>query len=335
VHWDPREIPQADQFEAFHETIAPVFTTSPLVDVAHFSSMATDYLCGDLIVSRVGYDGQTIDRGPAHVSGAQTDTLAIQCYGDGFLRGVVGERDLDLHAGVVSLVDLSVPFRGWSETSDVTWVGIPRDRLEVAAELGPDDPVRSWRLDTPTGQALAGVVHDLWERLGEAPAGDGGAIADALVDDVNGLVRPDAVREDRPGERALGLEVRRHIEANLDDLDLGVPVLRDRFHCSRATLYRLFEADGGVLAHIRDRRLRRCFAELTVASGRRRTVAEVAVRWGYDSPSHFNRIFKRRFGVAPSAVRPAPWQPAALGTADDADVARFHSWVAGPRQGPR
>ena len=74
------------------------------------------------------------------------------------------------------------------------------------------------------------------------------------------------------------------------------------FFCSCATLYRLFEGDGGVAKYIRDARLRACMHDLALPSTNRKHIALIATRWGFENPSHFNRLFKHSFGIVPSAV---------------------------------
>ena len=53
-------------------------------------------------------------------------------------------------------------------------------------------------------------------------------------------------------------------------------------------------------AYVRRRRLERCYADLV--SGRAGSVAEIAVRWGFRSSSHFSRVFRRCYGAAPREV---------------------------------
>jgi AraC-like DNA-binding protein len=79
-----------------------------------------------------------------------------------------------------------------------------------------------------------------------------------------------------------------------------VPELLIRlFHISRATLYRLFEDEGGVAAYILSRRLDRCRAILGASTGRDPSISELAFNHGFVSVAHFSRAFRRRFGIAP------------------------------------
>jgi AraC-like DNA-binding protein len=57
-----------------------------------------------------------------------------------------------------------------------------------------------------------------------------------------------------------------------------------------------------VAAFVREQRLLRCFDELSRPTKLTRLVSEIATRWGFDNPSHFNRLFNAQFGINPSDV---------------------------------
>ncbi|MFF3147826.1 helix-turn-helix domain-containing protein [Streptomyces sp. NPDC057927] len=50
----------------------------------------------------------------------------------------------------------------------------------------------------------------------------------------------------------------------------------------------------------RRRRLDACRRELGRSANRRPSVAAVAQRWGFSSPSHFSRTFRDAYGMSPS-----------------------------------
>ncbi len=50
-------------------------------------------------------------------------------------------------------------------------------------------------------------------------------------------------------------------------------------------------------------RLDQCRRELEEAAPPGRTITEVAFSWGFNSSSHFSRLFKKRFGAPPSRTR--------------------------------
>ena len=102
----------------------------------------------------------------------------------------------------------------------------------------------------------------------------------------------------RPDKRSLAEQV---IEERLGSAMLTVANLCRWTGMSRSSLYRLFDADGGVQAYIRDQRLARVAAELRlVTTGR---VADIAERWGFCDAAYLARVFREVHGMTPSAYR--------------------------------
>ena len=92
------------------------------------------------------------------------------------------------------------------------------------------------------------------------------------------------------------------IDENLLSADLSIESLVSNLGVSRSTLFRAFAATGGVLLHIRSARLERARLALIARSGHRPTVGEIAHMHGFVSESHFNRAFKKQFGIAPGSI---------------------------------
>ena len=92
--------------------------------------------------------------------------------------------------------------------------------------------------------------------------------------------------------------------AALDDPDLSPAQIAAKVGISVRTLHRIFQASGETFwTWIRDRRLERCHAELTAPTASKRTITEVAFRWGFNELSTFDRNFRKRYGASPRQVR--------------------------------
>lgn len=92
--------------------------------------------------------------------------------------------------------------------------------------------------------------------------------------------------------------------ASLDDPELAPAKVAAEAGVSVRTLHRAFHASGETFwSWIRDRRLERCHAELTTPALSRRSITEVAFRWGFNELSTFDRNFRRRYGTSPRSVR--------------------------------
>lgn len=95
-------------------------------------------------------------------------------------------------------------------------------------------------------------------------------------------------------------QVRRHVEANLHDPDLSPDSVLKSLHLSRASVYRLFEHEGGLAAYIRSRRLRMAADELVRFP--HMEVQDIASGLGFNSASSFTRAFRRAFDIAPGEL---------------------------------
>jgi AraC-like DNA-binding protein len=95
-------------------------------------------------------------------------------------------------------------------------------------------------------------------------------------------------------------QVRRHVEANLHDPDLSPESVLASLHLSRASVYRLFEHEGGLAAYIRSRRLRTAADELVRFPEMK--VQDIASGLGFNSASSFTRAFRRAFDIAPQEL---------------------------------
>lgn len=92
-------------------------------------------------------------------------------------------------------------------------------------------------------------------------------------------------------------KVQRHVEMHLRDPNLSPESVLASLHFSRASVYRLFEHEGGLAAYIRNRRLRMAADELVRLP--HRGIQDVASGLGFNDASSFTRAFRRAFDIAP------------------------------------
>ncbi len=102
-------------------------------------------------------------------------------------------------------------------------------------------------------------------------------------------------------QAAMRAQVQRYIEANLYRQELSPESILQAFAIARPTLYRMFEAEGGLGTYIRNCRLRAAAHELVELA--HLSVMEVGYGLGFNSASDFTRAFRRAYGVAPRDFR--------------------------------
>lgn len=105
--------------------------------------------------------------------------------------------------------------------------------------------------------------------------------------------------------------IRQFIEQNLDSPGLNTALILKTFGVSRAGLYRMFDAYGGVRSYISERRIIRAALDLARAANERGQVSRTADRWGFSSDANFVRAMNARFGATPGALFHSPILPAA------------------------
>ena len=117
---------------------------------------------------------------------------------------------------------------------------------------------------------------------------------------VNGVLDPHARRLHDDARLAT---MKCYLRQRLADPTLSGADLQQHFHYSRATVYRLFEPDGGVTHFIRDERLRRCH-DAPRASGRGRPHHRRCRGrpMGIGDHAQFGRAFRNRYGRPPRDV---------------------------------
>ncbi len=70
---------------------------------------------------------------------------------------------------------------------------------------------------------------------------------------------------------------------------------------SRASLFRMFEPLGGIARLIREERLRAALRQLSGDA----PIGDIAIASGFNSATHFTRVFKQTYGVTPRDARQA------------------------------
>lgn len=96
--------------------------------------------------------------------------------------------------------------------------------------------------------------------------------------------------------------MRSYILDNLKNPEVGTSRLQAEFNASRATVYRAFERDGGVINFVRSERLKAIDRDLRLVTPRYGRVRQIAETYGFTDQGAFTKAFKRFHGVRPSEI---------------------------------
>ena len=88
------------------------------------------------------------------------------------------------------------------------------------------------------------------------------------------------------------------------DPEFSVGVLAKRQNVSARYLQRLIEITGrSFIERVTELRLQRAFDLLNAPDSDKRRIAEIALQAGFSDLSHFNRLFRAKFGETPRAMK--------------------------------
>jgi AraC-like DNA-binding protein len=114
---------------------------------------------------------------------------------------------------------------------------------------------------------------------------------------------PETIRESM--RDTFSARVKYYIEQNVRDHRFSIDAIAKHMKCTKRHVHKMFSSEAVTLAeYIMIRRLELAKADIAaVAPRRRRTITEIAYSCGFNSTSHFSRVFRERFGVTPTDLR--------------------------------
>jgi AraC-like DNA-binding protein len=297
-------LPAAERHEAWTHrdwpSLAPVYRTEPLEP---FDAQSSSLRLGDVSVHYSKITGQRWTRDREMMRSFDSDALTVAITLSGAARGEFGGKAFRSGPGSVHFCDLSMPSDHESTGSRTLLLGVSRK----AAEHGGLDVRRLHGRVLNSGSAalIAPYLLGLRRAAPGMPVEEGARLGKVVVD-LLGVIAAAAGGSTGPDPRGrqnvTALAARREIQASLGAPSLNVASLCRRLAISRSTLHRLFEAEGGVQAYIRERRLEAARAALADADNSEAIYA-IAERLGFSDAAHLSRLFRERFGTSPRDFR--------------------------------
>ena len=258
----------------------------------------TTYNFGSVLLGSVSAPAQRLERNARMIAQQGIDHILLQFYTVGQSRVANGRRAAAVKPWQLVVFDMAQPVVTEAEAVCATNIMLPRALL---SEHGTTiEGLHGQSLDyggTPVRRLFHTFLSGLAACAGGLNAHEAHHLSRSVAHLCGACFQPEEGAA-RASDQLTSIAIRRFIEAELGSEALDAQAILARFGLSRSTLYRLFEAEGGVAASIRERRLLRAMRLLTAPGGKPR-VSSVAYATGFSSESAFSRAFGRRFGVLP------------------------------------
>lgn len=303
--FDTSVLPRAQQFSAWREAVGVIFDTQNTeARDTGFETSVSGYLFGDVVLGSIQTGAQRYDRSNAKIGRDGHDQYVLQFYLGGHCRARDGGPESCTQPGDMFIVDAAQPLATETTRSEFLNLAVPRRLLAPLLHAPDQQSMRVLRGADPTVALLREHLGALYRHASQMTLAHAQAVMPATLQLAASALNASVGPESLPAvQQCLFVSICRHVERRLTDPQLSVEEVAHAFGMSRATLYRLFEQEGGFATYVRERRLRRCREMLADPARRTLSIADIAAAHGFSDAANFTRAFRRSIGLSPRAVR--------------------------------
>jgi AraC-like DNA-binding protein len=240
-------------------------------------------------------------RGPA-LAARDANQLLIVLQIEGSVDTDSAGRCVRREAGDVAISDYARPFHSVATDYAILIVHLARESVPAALlALEPHGLV------FPRGSGAARLIGTAMQELYAQADHLTVSEAEAAIEGIAALTTAFA-RARLAGDEADHVKSRRKsamdfIDAHLGNAQLGPDEIAQAANLSRASLYRLLAAEGGIRTVLVKRRLDQALQLMLTDNADERSLADIAKRCGFGGMSQFSRAFRTRFGAPPRQYR--------------------------------
>jgi AraC-like DNA-binding protein len=298
------------KLEYWNDTICDTFTpnVSDPIDPRNFIGHVTRTKVGEFRVAEVYSDPQHVWHSRAQVARSRTAMFFLHMQLEGESMNRQDGREAHLLPGDFTLCDTTRPYEILFDQPNRMFVlGIPdsvmRRHLACPESLVAIPMSGEVGLSGLLSQFLRGFWRQCHEDIDPIVAPRlTRAILDLTASAYTAV--PNAPSDRSSLATAHRIRIVNYIEAHLGDPDLTPMKVAQACKMTPRYLHHLFSQESETVArYILRRRLEECSRALALPAQRGRTVTAIAFDFGFNSPTHFGRVFRARYGVTPRDYR--------------------------------
>ena len=295
---------------------APFCSIAPIgPDADGYEYTATSWLVDTIVFSETNQQGMASQRNAWQVD-ETGDQICLYRLIEGQSIGHVSDQPFEQKSGETLLIDYSNTMDVIQSACRVEAAYIPYESLNYDPEFGRAltklDP------ESAIGRLIDAELTHMFNHLRQGNTSLPSSSIQRFLGCVSFALSPHLSLSDvrSQSQQALHRAILAYVEANLQSATLSVDSILANFGTSRASLYRMFDDEGGVRNYITRRRLLRALIEIAQNPKRRGQIHAAAERWGFSSDANFNRTVRRHFGMSPGTLFSQPFQhqPLSVGT---------------------
>lgn len=321
THFTTATLPPEVRSEAWRSVIGGIYDVCPdaRAEDVTLEGALSSHVLDSLLVGTTAFNAQRYDRDHRLIRATDLEQYLVQFFLTGDFVAHVDDREVRVRPGDACILDLGRTVSAIAAPGETCSIVVPRAQLDkqlgVARNRSGLLHGHVLRQEDARTRLLRAHLVSLNGELPHLTMDDAPVLAEVTLSMLAAAL--DGRSQHLTGRRAtldtehLRDQVLAFIEAHLRSSELDAGMLQREFGLSRASLYRLLAADGGVATLIRRRRLDGAYRELRHErlAQSRRTIVDIALAWGFTSEDQFTRSFKARFAMTPGETRRAELPP--------------------------
>lgn len=288
------------------ESFSPL--VSDPVDIDNFNGSIARTTIGDLSLAEVYSEAQTVRHSRAHVARTRNSLFFLHLQMDGESINRQDGREALLKAGDFTLCDSTrhyeIVFPG---ANRMLVLGIPDAELRRHIACPESLVAIPMQAGSGVGRLLSRFLRNYWAECREQLEETAAQRATVAILDLLGAAYADIPRAHSDCSSlatAHRIRIINFIGAHLHDPDLTPTRIAQACRMTPRYLHHLFsDQEETVARYILRRRLDACSRALVSGAQRGRTITAIAFDYGFNSPTHFGRVFRAKFNVTPLEFR--------------------------------
>ena len=286
-------------WQAFRATLAHLYTVSlpAAAEEARFTLSTRSYATPQGVLMRCQGTAFIMTRSPAPITHG-ADQLLILLQTKGSVDTDDGGRRSRREAGDVAIVDYARPLHSVATDYGNLMIVLARENVPAALlALEPHGLV--FPREGGAARLIGAALREFYAQADHLTVSEAEAAIEGIVALTTACARAKLAGDEADHVKSKRKAALDYIDAHLGSPRLGPDGIADAAHLSRASLYRLFAAEGGIRAVLLKRRLDQAVRLMLADEKDEYSLKEIVKCCGLGGTSQFSRAFRARFGVPP------------------------------------
>ena len=272
-----------------------------------FNGRVTRAPLGEASCTEVSSDQQRVYRTRSRIARSHEDFFLI-ALGKHGVGGVAQDgRETVLRPGEFAIYDTTRPYElRFDDAFTQVILQVPRDMLLRRAPGTEALTAISFGSDRPLQKLAHDFVYRLCQSADEIQPEHAVRLSEQAVDLVAMALSERLGIKALPSTRRLALlhRLKAHVRTHLADPDLSISETAAALGVSPRYVNDVLSEEGTSFQRfVLAERLAQCQRDLASPILAHRHVSEIAFAWGFNDVSHFGRVFRERYGLAPRDFR--------------------------------